>query len=58
MLQNINLFSRIVGAAHVEDLNNHPHAEVDCLGSGLRLLKALDKIQTVEKMVIIAFMLI
>ncbi|XP_021358736.1 uncharacterized protein LOC110453865 isoform X2 [Mizuhopecten yessoensis] len=51
------IIRRILGAAHVEDLEGRPSAEVDALGAGVRLITAQERIDTMDKMMIIAHML-
>lgn len=48
---------RIVGAAHVEDLKNSEYVEQDALGSGIRLLRAMHRIHTIDRLMVIALML-
>lgn len=49
---------RIVGTAHVEDFNGRELAEVDALGAGIRLLRAIDRIDTPDRLMLIALMLV
>lgn len=51
------IIRRILGAAHVEDLEGRPLAAVDALGAGVRLLTAQDRIDTMDKLMVIAHML-
>ncbi|XP_052262881.1 methylthioribose kinase-like isoform X1 [Dreissena polymorpha] len=51
------IIRRLVGAAHVADLEGMPAAQVDCLGAGVRLLQAAHRIHTVDRLLVIALML-
>ncbi|XP_033743303.1 methylthioribose kinase-like isoform X2 [Pecten maximus] len=51
------IIRRILGAAHVEDLEGRPLAAVDALGAGVRLIVAKDRIDTVDRLMVIAHML-
>ena len=51
------LFYRLVGAAHNADLEGMGFAEQDCLGAGVRLLQAADRIHDIDKLMVIALML-
>ena len=42
----ILLYCRIIGIAHVEDLEGRPLAEVKCVDIGIRLLQQVEKITT------------
>lgn len=44
--------------AHVEDMDGLPSAEVEALGAGVRLLEAYDRIHTIDRLMVIALMLI
>lgn len=48
---------RLVGAAHNEDLEGMGFAEQDCLGAGVRLLQATDRIHSIDRLMVIALML-
>ena len=52
------LFSRITGVAHVEDFQGSEFGEQDALGAGIRLLQAIDRIHTIDRMMVIALMLV
>lgn len=48
---------RLIGAAHYPDLDGMPLAEQDCLGAGVRLLQAKDRIHDIDRLMVIALML-
>ena len=48
---------RLVGTAHNADLEEMPLAEQDCLGAGVRLMKAVDRIHDIDKLLVIGLML-
>lgn len=50
--------SRLLGAAHNADLEGMPMAEQDCLGAGVRLLQAHMRIQDMDRLLVIALMLV
>ena len=52
-----HLFYRLVGAAHNADLEGLGFAEQDCLGAGVRLLQAADRIHNIDRLMVIALML-
>ncbi|KAL3877376.1 hypothetical protein ACJMK2_035094 [Sinanodonta woodiana] len=52
------IIRRIIGTAHVEDLENVRYAEEDALGAGIRLLNAYERIHTIDMLMVIALMLI
>lgn len=49
---------RTIGAAHYPYLDGLPLAEVDCLGAGIRLLQAKDRIHDIDRLLVIALMLV
>ena len=49
---------RIIGAAHVEDLDGVKYAEEDCLQAGVRLLNAYQRITNIDQLLCIALMLL
>ncbi|XP_071129810.1 methylthioribose kinase-like [Mytilus edulis] len=51
------LIRRTVGVAHVEDFKDSEFGEQEALGAGIRLLQAVDRIETVDKLMVIALML-
>lgn len=51
------IIRRIIGAAHVEDFEDNSFAEQDALGAGVRLLSAVDRIHTIDRLLVIALML-
>lgn len=51
------VFHRTVGVAHVEDFKDSEFGEQEALGAGIRLLQAVDRIETVDKLMVIALML-
>ncbi|XP_060076671.1 methylthioribose kinase-like [Ylistrum balloti] len=51
------IIRRILGAAHVADLEGRLSAEVDALGAGVRLITAQERIDTMDQLMIIAHML-
>ncbi|KAL5019027.1 hypothetical protein ScPMuIL_004749 [Solemya velum] len=52
------LVRRIVGVAHVEDIDDLPSAQVEALGAGVRLLEAYHRIHTIDRLMVIALMLL
>ncbi|XP_045213350.2 methylthioribose kinase-like [Mercenaria mercenaria] len=52
------IIRRSIGAAHYPYLEGLPLAEVDCLGAGIRLLQARHRIQDVDRLLVIALMLV
>ncbi|XP_013405105.1 uncharacterized protein LOC106169969 isoform X2 [Lingula anatina] len=51
------IIRRIIGTAHVEDLEGIPYAEEDALEAGVRLLLGHDRIHTIDRLMVIALML-